>query len=119
MNIVYGSILEMPFNDSQFDVVFTMGVLIHQVPTTSLPVVMKEAVRCSKKTILGFEDYATRFQNPTDPVYRNDMYWRGPFVSAWLDYESSLKAMEVKNVPIPNHNGRYRQCYKLEKKVEK
>jgi len=115
LNIVHGSILEMPFDDNQFDVVFTMGVLIHQKPTVSLPIAMKEAVRCSKKTILGFEDYAPKFINPACAVYKKEMYWRGPFTSAWLEHEPSLKVVTVVNVPMPRLNKRWRQSYRLEK----
>lgn len=113
LNIVSGSILEMPFDDNQFDVVFTMGVLIHQPPTTSLPIVMKEAVRCSKNNILGFEDYATNFENV--PYHGEDLCFRGPYASTWLSHEPSLKVVDTKIVPIPNRkDGACQQCYKLE-----
>lgn len=42
---------ELPFPDASFDLVFTMGVLIHQ-PPESLDPVMSEIVRCSARWVL-------------------------------------------------------------------
>jgi pseudaminic acid biosynthesis-associated methylase len=42
---------ELPFDDRSFDLVFTMGVLIHQ-PEQSLPVVMDEMVRVADKYVM-------------------------------------------------------------------
>ena len=42
---------ELPFRDRWFDLVFTVGVLIHQ-PDSTLPLVMSEIVRCSSRFIL-------------------------------------------------------------------
>lgn len=41
---------ELPFRDRLFDLVFTMGVLIHQ-PESTLPLVMAEMVRCSGRYV--------------------------------------------------------------------
>jgi pseudaminic acid biosynthesis-associated methylase len=51
VNAILAPARELPFRDRWFDMVFTMGVLIHQ-PEATLPLVMAEAVRCSKKYIL-------------------------------------------------------------------
>ena len=48
---------ELPFRDRWFDLVFTMGVLIHQ-PETTLSLVMAEIVRCSRHYILCGEYFA-------------------------------------------------------------
>jgi pseudaminic acid biosynthesis-associated methylase len=42
---------DLPFRDRHFDLVFTMGVLIHQ-PDSTLPLVMSEMVRTSRKYVL-------------------------------------------------------------------
>lgn len=47
---------ELPFRDRHFDLVFTMGVLIHQ-PEATLPLVMSEMVRCSSRYVLCGEYY--------------------------------------------------------------
>lgn len=48
---------ELPFRDRHFELVFTMGVLIHQ-PESTLPIVMSEMVRCSSRFVLCGEYYA-------------------------------------------------------------
>lgn len=50
---------ELPFRDSWFDLVFTMGVLIHQ-PETTLPLVMAEIVRCSRRYVLCGEYFSEK-----------------------------------------------------------
>ena len=47
----------LPFRDRWFDLVFTMGVLIHQ-PESTLPLVMSEIMRTSRRWVLCGEYYA-------------------------------------------------------------
>jgi len=56
----------LPWKDNKFDLVFTMGVLIHQ-PDESLHMVMSEIVRCSKQWVLCAEYTA---QETTPVAYR-------------------------------------------------
>jgi pseudaminic acid biosynthesis-associated methylase len=48
---------DLPFRDRMFDLVFTMGVLIHQ-PDATLPRLMAEMVRCSNRYVLCGEYFA-------------------------------------------------------------
>ena len=48
---------DLPFQDGEFGLVFTAGVLIHQ-PDESLHEVMAEMVRCSSRYVLCLEYYA-------------------------------------------------------------
>lgn len=57
INAVWSPARELPFRDRSFDLVFTAGVLIHQ-PETTLPLVMAEAVRCSRRYVLALEYFA-------------------------------------------------------------
>jgi hypothetical protein len=57
---------DLPFRDHWFDLVFTMGVLIHQ-PESTLPLVMSEIVRCSRRFVLCGEYYA---EQTTEVPYR-------------------------------------------------
>ncbi len=57
VNTLWGLARELPFRDRWFDLVFTMGVLIHQ-PESTLPLVMSEIVRCSRRYILCGEYYS-------------------------------------------------------------
>ena len=51
VNRAWAPARELPYRDRWFDLVFTMGVLIHQ-PTTTLPLVMSEMVRTSRRWVL-------------------------------------------------------------------
>jgi pseudaminic acid biosynthesis-associated methylase len=54
-NVVRSMARDLPFRDGRFDLVFTMGVLIHQ-PEETLPLVMAEIVRCTRRYVL-FGEY--------------------------------------------------------------
>jgi len=56
----------LPFRDRWFDMVFTVGVLIHQ-PESTLPLVMAEIVRCSRRYVLCGEYHADQ---TTEVPYR-------------------------------------------------
>jgi pseudaminic acid biosynthesis-associated methylase len=65
-NGVWGVARELPFRDRHFDLVFTVGLLIHQ-PDETLPIVMAEIVRCSNRWVLCGEYEA---EETTDVNYR-------------------------------------------------
>src|SRR5829696_6316828 len=56
----------LPFGDGEFELAYTIGVLIHQDPA-ALPDFMREIVRCSARWILCGEYYA---DEPTEVPYR-------------------------------------------------
>ena len=66
VNALWGPARELPFRDRWFDLVFTIGVLIHQ-PESTLPLVMAEIVRCSRRYVLCGEYYA---EHTTEVPYR-------------------------------------------------
>ena len=51
------SALHLPFADESFDMVTTVGVLIHQAPTTVADA-MREIARCARRYVLCAEYYA-------------------------------------------------------------
>ncbi len=67
VNAVWGPIRDLPFRDRWFDLTFTMGVLIHQ-PESTLPLVMSEIVRCSRRYVLCGEYFA---EQTAEVPYRN------------------------------------------------
>jgi len=67
VNAMWSPGRELPFRDRWFDLVFTMGVLIHQ-PETTLPLVMAEIVRCSRRYVLCGEYFA---EQTIEVPYRN------------------------------------------------
>ena len=57
VNAVWSAGRELPFRDGWFDLVFTFGVLIHQ-PDDTLPLLMAEIVRTSRRYVLCGEYFA-------------------------------------------------------------
>lgn len=68
VNALYSPAKELPFRNRWFDLVFTMGVLIHQ-PPESLPAVMAEIVRCSNRFVLCGEYFSGE---PVEVAYRGE-----------------------------------------------
>jgi pseudaminic acid biosynthesis-associated methylase len=66
VNAIWSPARELAFRDRWFDLVFTMGVLIHQ-PESTLPLVMAEIVRCSRRYILCGEYFSAQ---TTEVFYR-------------------------------------------------
>ncbi len=56
-NVVHGVARLLPFRDAWFDLTLTVGVLIHQ-PDETLPLVMAELVRVSRRFVLWAEYHA-------------------------------------------------------------
>jgi spore coat polysaccharide biosynthesis protein SpsF len=72
---VKSSARELPFADASFDLVFTMGVLIHQ-PEESLPRIMDEIVRVSSHYVLCGEYYDRETKEVPYRGYRNALFRR-------------------------------------------
>lgn len=68
VNAVWSPARELPFRDQFFDLVFTMGVLIHQ-PEETLPLVMAEMVRTSRRYVLCGEYFG---QGTEEVPYRGE-----------------------------------------------
>lgn len=66
VNSLWGPARELPFRDRWFDLVLTMGVLIHQ-PDSTLPRVMAEMVRCSGRYVFCGEYFSSE---PSEVGYR-------------------------------------------------
>lgn len=67
VNTLIAPARDLPFRDAWFDLVFTMGVLIHQ-PESTLPLCMAEIMRCSRQYILCGEYFAPQ---TTEVRYRD------------------------------------------------
>jgi pseudaminic acid biosynthesis-associated methylase len=76
VNAVWSPARELPFRDGWFDLVFTIGVLIHQ-PDDTLPLVMAEMVRCSRRWVLcgeyhDTESVAVPYRGHEGALFRRD-----------------------------------------------
>jgi len=76
VNALWSPARELPFRDRWFDLVFTIGVLIHQ-PESTLPLVMAEVVRCSRRYVLCGEYHAEQtvevpYQGQVGALFKRD-----------------------------------------------
>lgn len=94
-NIFEGSALQLPFEDNQFDLVFTSGVLIHISPD-NVNKALNEIYRCSKSNIWGFEYYSS--EGYQSIIYRgnNNLLWKTDFSKLYLDQYPDLKLIHQK-----------------------
>jgi len=93
INIIEGSVFDIPFKDRYFDLVFTSGVLIHIEPK-NIKKAIKEIYRCSKRYIWGFEYYSEKYENI---VYRGkgNLLWKANFPKIYMDTFSDLKLLKI------------------------
>lgn len=87
--LLQGSALVIPHRDSEFDLVFTSGVLIHIAPA-DLPAALAEIHRCTKTWIFGLEYFAPSM---TEINYRghNNLLWKTDYARAYLQQFSDLE----------------------------
>jgi pseudaminic acid biosynthesis-associated methylase len=76
MNALHASARNLPFRDRAFDLVFTMGVLIH-IAGDVLPIVMSEIVRCSSRYVLCGEYFAeeetlVEYRGEAEALFKRD-----------------------------------------------
>jgi pseudaminic acid biosynthesis-associated methylase len=113
INIILGSGADIPFKDNWFDLIFTSGVLIHIHPL-SLPPIIQEIYRCTKKYIWGFEYYSDTL---TEIPYRgHDGYlWKQNFCGRYLDLYPGLKLLKEKRIKYLHQENNVDQMFLLEK----
>lgn len=83
---------DLPFKDGYFDLVFTVGVLIHQ-PECTLPRVMAEVYRTSRKYIL-FAEYGG--EGTIMIPYRNTEFtlFRRNYTKIWSEMYPEMRLVE-------------------------
>ena len=105
-NIVEGSVLDIPFNDRSFDLVFTSGVLIHIHPD-DLNKAIDEIVRVSKRYIWGFEYFSETCEEIVYRGNRNKL-WKNNFMKLYrernpelvVSMEKKVKYLESDNINL-------------------
>jgi pseudaminic acid biosynthesis-associated methylase len=99
VRIEKGSGFELPFEDGQFDLVYTSGVLIHISPK-DIKKIISEIYRVSKRYIWGFEYYAPEGY-PEIPYHgKKNLLWKTDFAALYLKEFSDLKLVKDKKLPI-------------------
>lgn len=93
VNALLESARDLPFRDGWFDLVFSMGVLIHQ-PEESLPDVIREMGRVSSKYILSGEYYSAE---TTEVPYRGHegALFRRDYGAAFSEYVPGLTQVDT------------------------
>jgi pseudaminic acid biosynthesis-associated methylase len=96
INPVWARAQDLPFRDSWFDLVFTVGVLIHQ-PESSLRSVMNEIYRCSKRYILCAEYFAEQVEEIDYRGERGALFKRD-YASLYLSYFPDLTVIHEESL---------------------
>lgn len=96
LNVVYGTALEIPFNDDYFDLVFTAGLLIHISPE-NLDRTLTEIYRCSKKYIWGLECFGEQSQ-ATHYHGKENMFWKNDFSRKFLRKFPDLRLIKERKL---------------------
>ncbi|MBU0515583.1 MAG: methyltransferase domain-containing protein [Proteobacteria bacterium] len=81
-NLVEGNTCDLPFKDGFFDLVYTVGVLIHISPD-DIAAAMREIVRVCRGHVFFYEYYADDW---TEVEYRghNDFLWKADYRKLYL-----------------------------------
>ncbi len=92
INLIQGTIFDIPFKNGYFDLVFTSGVLIHIHPN-DIEHALNEIYRCTGKYIWGYEYYSEKHERV---CYRGkgNLLWRANFVKLYLDLFSDLELVK-------------------------
>jgi pseudaminic acid biosynthesis-associated methylase len=100
VHLSQASVLDLPYEDGDFDLVFTSGVLIHISPA-NLPRALDEIRRCAKTWIWGLEYYAPEV---TQVNYRghDDLLWKMDYVKRYLDRFGDLELVREQRLPYLN-----------------
>lgn len=77
------SATDVPVRDGQFDLAFTVGVLV-TMPPEILPDVLDEVVRCSSRYVLGLEFYADEYTR-IDSDHEEQLYWKADFCELYRE----------------------------------
>ena len=94
------SALDLLYEDADFDLVFTSGVLIHISPA-DLERALDEIHRCAKTWIWGMEYYAPEV---TQVNYRGHdaLLWKMDYVKRYLDRFDDLELVREQRLPYLN-----------------
>lgn len=102
INIIQGSVFDLPFKDDYFDLVFTSGVLIHISPN-DIKMAMTEIYRVAEKYIWGFEYFSENYKE-IEYQGNNDCLWKANFVKMYLNYFPNLSLIKRQKYKYLDNN---------------
>lgn len=92
MSLIEGSGFDVPFVDSYFDLVFTVGVLIHIAPQ-NMPKIIDEMYRVSNKYLLVVEYHAN--EETKVPYHGKDnLLFKRNFKKAFLERKPDIECIK-------------------------
>jgi SAM-dependent methyltransferase len=110
-NFKKGSILEIPFDDSTLDLVFTRGVLIH-IRAENMKKAMSELFRVSKRWIFNVE-YFGEGEKEINWKRGRDSLWYRNMQKRWSDFDVDI----ISDVDIPLEVDSANSRFTLVKKI--
>lgn len=113
MNLIKASVLNIPFKDRFFDLVFTSGVLIHIHPN-DLPKAIDEVYRITKRYIWGYEYFSEKCQE-IEYRGRKELLWKNNFKKEFIIRHSDLQVIKEKKLKYLD-NDNVDEMYLLKKK---
>ncbi len=111
LNLKKGNVLNIPYEDKEFDMVFTSGVLMHISPE-NIKKAISEIHRCSNKYIWGHENY-----NKELTTAKIDKTWEGNYCEMYLKQFNDLSLVREEKVEriLDNKSIRIMSMFLLEK----
>ncbi len=100
VDIMNGSVFDLPFRDKYFDLVFTSGVLIH-ISQKDLPCAMDEIWRVAGSYIWGFEYFSLKSAE-IEYKGKKDLLWKRDFSALYLKRFPDLRIVREKRFPMSN-----------------
>ena len=96
------SIESCEFPAQNFDLVFTVGTLIHINPS-ALPDIIKKILSLSKQYVFGHESFS---ESITEVFYRNsnNLYWKQNFPQLFKNIYTNLTMVKEKKIQYLNSN---------------
>ena len=104
INLIRGTIFDIPFKRNFFDLVFTSDVLIHIHPD-DISEALNQIYLCTRKYIWGFEYYSDNYEEIPYRGYKK-LLWKTHFAKLYLDQflhltlvkEKKMKDFNSKNI---------------------
>ena len=104
LNIIQGTVFDIPFKDGYFDYVFTSGLLIHIHPK-DLSRAMKEVYRVSNKYIAGFE-YFNEKQEEIEYRGHKNICWKNDFAILYTKQFPKLRLLKERKYKYTKNENR-------------
>ena len=104
INLIQGSVFDIPFKSNSFDLVFTSNVLIHIHPD-DINEALNQIFLCTRKYIWGFEYYSDNYEGILYRGYKK-LLWKTNFAKQYLGQfchltlvkEKRMKYFDSKNI---------------------